>query len=248
MKNRLTLIGKHLMGANAPRIITSPHLARLMGKEKPVSPNTIAAWLRNLTNAGILAKVRRGLYANTLAAPKPSPSEAARHIRAGSVVSLYTVLGEAGVTNNYTNIVMAVVPIVTGGVSPSLGEVTTALGKYRFHGMPHKLIYGKGIKEAGGFQEGISYLKASPEKALLDWLYLAYSSRSWTSMPPKDIDISMLDTIKLGKLAKIMGMTERLERFLNEIRQYQATQREYEERETRRKLIHTKARLKTRKR
>lgn len=52
----------------------------------------------------------RGLYLSQLAIPRPAAAEAADFIRTGAVVSLQTVLGEAGITNNFSDVVTSVLP------------------------------------------------------------------------------------------------------------------------------------------
>lgn len=58
---------------------------------------------------------------------------------------------------------------------------------------------------------GRAHPRATPEKALLDWLYLARSLRSTLSPPSlQDVDLSELDKARLRRLAKTMGLEQAL--------------------------------------
>jgi hypothetical protein len=59
------------------------------------------------------------------------------------------------------------------------------------------------------------HVRATPEKALIDWLYLGLSSRSKRTMPPRaDIDIDLLDKRKLRRLASSAHLRSELEGWL----------------------------------
>lgn len=64
--------------------------------------------------------------------------EAAVWLRPGAVISLQTVLGDAGVWNNYTGWVTAVVPLSSRYTTPSLGTVATGAGTFVFRGVPKR--------------------------------------------------------------------------------------------------------------
>ena len=51
--------------------------------------------------------------------------------------------------------------------------------------------------------------RATPEKALLDWLYLANSSHSTLTPPSRgDVDVDVLNKKRLARLAKAMNLVE----------------------------------------
>ncbi|MGH8398167.1 MAG: hypothetical protein ACRETA_07980 [Gammaproteobacteria bacterium] len=53
----------------------------------------------------------------------------------------------------------------------------------------------------------LEHPRFTPEKALLDWLYLAVSPRSHRTWPPRtDIDLATLDSRRLARLAKTTGL------------------------------------------
>ena len=56
----------------------------------------------------------------------------------------------------------------------------------------------------------VKYPRATPEKALLDWLYLGTSRYSKISGPPLDLELERLVASRLRRLARKMGLTEEL--------------------------------------
>jgi hypothetical protein len=57
---------------------------------------------------------------------------------------------------------------------------------------------------------GIEYRRATPEAALLHWLYLSDSPRSRMSAPPLDLDLDSLDLKRLKRLATGMHLEANL--------------------------------------
>jgi hypothetical protein len=209
-----------LLDADAPRVMTVPMVAAAFAHRRSrAARNTVFRWLREQTDAGVLRPVTRGLYLNQLARPQPTAAEAAGFIRSGAVVSLQTVLGEAGVTNSYSDIVTSVVPL-RGRVAPSSRPVIANGIEYRFHAMPLRLM----DEEAGALEERMDldalYPRASPEKALLDWIYLGNSPRTKLAPPPLDVDLTRLDMRCLRRLADRMGLSEPIQEYLTRKRQY----------------------------
>lgn len=161
----------------------------------------------------------RGLYLNQLAAPRPLAAEAAGFIRTGAIVSLQTVLGEAGITNNFPDLVTSVIPHDRGHVS-SVRPVKAADIEFRFHSMPVRLLN----EQAGELEDRLDvdfkYLRATPEKALLDWLYLGASPFSKIAGPPLDIEIERLQTSRLRRLAQSMELVEQLKAWQSRKKEY----------------------------
>ncbi|MGB6449340.1 MAG: hypothetical protein WBE92_01160 [Steroidobacteraceae bacterium] len=193
--------------------------AAFADRRKKAARNTIFKWLREQTEAGVLRPVTRGLYLNQLARPQPTAAEAASFVRSGAIVSLQTVLGDAGVTNSYSDIVTSVLP-VRGGVAQSSRPVLANDIEYRFHVMPARLL----DDEAGAVEDrmdlAVQYPRASPEKALLDWLYLGASPRTKLAPPPLDIDLARLDKRRLKRLADRMNLSDPLAKYLARKRTY----------------------------
>lgn len=209
-----------LLGADAPRILTVPMIAAaLADRRRPVARGTLFRWIREQARSGALRPVTRGLYLNQLAQPTPVVVEAAAHVRSGAIVSLQTVLGEAGITNNYPDIVTAVLPIHEG-VAQSSRPVVAGIAEFRFHAMPARLLDERAGRSTDRLDANVAYLRATPEKALLDWIHLGASPRTRLAGPPFDIDIDLLDLRRLTRLAKEMELESELRAYLASKRRY----------------------------
>jgi hypothetical protein len=86
--------------------------------------------------------------------------------------------------------------------------------------MPLRLL----DEEAGTLEDRMDldalYPRASPEKALLDWLYLGNSPRTKLAPPPLDIDLTRLNAQHLKRLADRMQLSTQLQDYLERKRQY----------------------------
>ena len=204
-----------LRAPDAPRAVKYGELFALTRTVRPsITPVTMRGVLDAFVDAGALRRVGGGLYLNQECAPKTSFAEALHRIRSGAVLSLQSVLGDAGVTNNPTSFPTAVVPI--GGpdnARPNVGEhVTEERFVARFHGLPWRFF-----PEAMG-DDVLDPMKPCPcfrpEKALLDWLHLGTSKHSKLTSPPVEIDLDMLEMDRLHDFARRLDMTEELDAFL----------------------------------
>jgi hypothetical protein len=175
---------------------------------RDISKASVERWIQEAVAANRLQRVVRGLFLNRLVTPPAQLCEAAVWLRPGAVISLQTVLGDSGVWNNYTDWVTAVVPLSSRYATPSLGRVDTVGGTFVFRGVP------EGVLETGAEHDrlaaGVDYRRATPEAALLHWLYLSGSPRSRMSAPPLDLDLGALDRRKLGRLANGMHLDVKL--------------------------------------
>jgi hypothetical protein len=166
---------------------------------RDISTPSVERWIRKAVAANRLQRVMRGLFLNRLITPPSQLCEAAVWLRPGAVISLQTVLGDSGVWNNYTEWVTAVVPLSSRYTTPSLGRVETEGGTFVFRGVPEHVL------ETGAENDrlvaGVDYRRATPEAALLHWLYLSNSPRSRMSTPPLDLDLGELDLKRLRRLA-----------------------------------------------
>jgi predicted transcriptional regulator of viral defense system len=129
-----------------------------------VDPAHVRRQLSRWTQAGRLHQIRRGLY--SLAPPyqktKPHPFVVANRLVRGSYVSLQSALGYYGLIPEY-------VPVVTSVTSGRPGHWETALGEYQYRHIQSALLRGYAWTEVS---PGQSAFVASPEKALLDLIYL----------------------------------------------------------------------------
>ncbi|MEW6555467.1 MAG: hypothetical protein AB1384_14415 [Actinomycetota bacterium] len=129
-----------------------------------VDPASVRRQLSRLTASGRLLQLRRGLYA--LAPPyqkvKPHPFLVANHIMRPSYVSLQSALA-------YHGIIPEFVPVVTSVTTSRPSLWNTALGDFEYRHVKEELLFGYRMEDLGG---GQTALVATPEKALLDLLYL----------------------------------------------------------------------------
>jgi hypothetical protein len=160
---------------------------------------------RELTVDRDLIKIQRDLYANLRARPVPSPEEAAHLLRRDAVVSLHTVLGQAGVLNNPTRTVYALYPYDEhpGGrrkvesLAPE-GGVPAEFGVFVFFGVKRDYL---SLGDPADRLMPVNFAKATPERALIDWFRLAQTAKVGLPSPPFDLDTDLLDRDRLFRLA-----------------------------------------------
>jgi len=201
---------RELSNPRSLRVLDKSSVVRLArgAAHSTVSNSSIDRWIRDSIAADHLQRVVRGLYLNRFTSPAAVPCEAAVWLRPGAIISLQTVLGDSGVWNNVTGWVTVVVPLSPRYSTPSLGRVETDAGTFVFRGIPERFL------EAGAAKDRLEpqpcYRRATPEAALLHWLYLARSPRSRMSAPPADLDLEALKARGLERLARAMGLGDAL--------------------------------------
>ncbi len=136
-------------------------------------------------------------------------------------MSLQTVLGEAGITNNFPDIVTSVLPHERGHVT-SVRPVRAADIEFRFHSVPGRLLDDRAGDLEDRMDLDVKYPRATPEKALLDWLYLGESHYSKIAGPPLDVELERLDVRRLRRLARSINLTEELNEWLARKKRYDA--------------------------
>jgi hypothetical protein len=194
---------------SALRVLDTASIIQVAKNVRPgISKPSVERWIQEAVAANRLQRVVRGLYLNRLISPPAQLCEAAVWLRPGAVISLQTVLGDSGVWNNYTPWVTAVVPLSSRYTTPSLGRVETGGGTFVFRGISERIL------EIGAERDrlvtGVDYRRATPEAALLHWLYLSRSPRSRMSTPPLDLDLGALDLKRLMRLATGMRLDTNL--------------------------------------
>jgi len=129
-----------------------------------VHPKNVRKQLSRWTKAGRVLQLRRGLYA--LAPPfqkaKPHPFLVANRMVWGSYVSLQSALAHYGLIPEY-------VPVVTSVTTGRPRRWNTPLGVFEFRHIKSELLCGCRLLDVGA---GQSAFIATPEKALLDLVYL----------------------------------------------------------------------------
>lgn len=207
-----------LSESGAPPVLTLGELARAAGlaRQTKMPDATLHAWIREAIARRRLEPVTRGVYLNRFVSPAGRLADAAAHVRRDAIVSLQTALDEAGHLNNPPTSVTAVVPLDRGTLRPRVGHVQTAAGALQFHAMPRALLEAGAIEDRMDLTRAGAHPRASPEKALLDWLYLARSPRSSVSPPAlHDVDHDSLDKKRLMRLARAMNLDGTLALWLN---------------------------------
>lgn len=201
-------VEKALLALGAPHVVTTQDIEAYVrvGAGVQPSPATLTRWVRALTETGALQQVSRGVYLNRMAGPAVHPAEAAQYIRRGAVVSLAWVLERSGALNNFGDTVTCVVPQISGMAPPRVGARDTVAGPFRFYAMPGR-FFEPGSGRVDDMQDlHYSYPRATPERALLDWVYLGASVRSRLPLPPLDIQLKGMSRSRLLRLARAMGI------------------------------------------
>lgn len=221
-----TQLETQLADSHALRVIPSRALLRMADSiSRGISTRTVERWTVDALRAGRLVRVQRGLYLNALTRPIVQNVEAAPWIRRDAVVSLQRALGDAGVWNNYTDMVTCVVPLRTDEPAPSLGQVRTQAGTFVFHGVPLAIVEAGSLDDRLDLERSQGYDHASAEAALLHWIYLGRSPRSHLTPPPFEMDMEELDRKRLSRLARAQGIEDAAEEWLSRKRDYDRTQR-----------------------
>ena len=160
-----------------------------------VDPASVRRQLSRLTASGRLLQLRRGLYA--LAPPyqkvKPHPFLVANYIMRPSYVSLQSALAHYGLIPEY-------VPVVTSVTTSRPGRWNTALGDFDYRHIKTDLFFAYRVEDLGGEQTA---LVATPEKALLDLLYLQPGSDQ-----PAYLQELRLENLESLDLESLKGLAE----------------------------------------
>jgi len=129
-----------------------------------VDPNDVRRQLSRWTKAGRLCQLRRGVYA--LVPPfqkvKPHPFIIANRLVRGSYVSCQSALAFFGLIPEY-------VPGITSVTTARPARWDTPFGAFEFRHIKATLLYGYRLIEVSSQQQTFV---ATPEKALLDLIYL----------------------------------------------------------------------------
>lgn len=173
-----------------------------------VNPADVRRQLSRWTRAGRLYLLRRGLYA--LAPPfqkvKPHPFMIANCLVRSSYISCQSALA-------HYHLIPEHVPVVTSVTTGRPGRWDTPLGSFEFRHIKTNLLYGYRLMELGIEQRTFV---ATPEKALLDLIYLQPGGDSPLYL--RELRLQNLDVLDLGEL-------QRQADFANSPKLQRATQR-----------------------
>jgi hypothetical protein len=195
-----------LLGAlatpSAPRVLTAASFHALAKKIRPqVNPATSRELVGHFLYGGALRRVTSGTFLNRRALPPAELYEAAPIIRKGAVLSLHSVLGEAGVLNDPSRIVTCILP-TSKNLLPRLGELKTEAGSFRFYGLAERFFPKTSEEEREMLQPSRPCGVFRPEAALLQWLHLASLKRSSITELPLDLDLELIDLDLVVRLAE----------------------------------------------
>jgi predicted transcriptional regulator of viral defense system len=160
-----------------------------------VDPGDVRRQLSRWVEAGRLYQLRRGLYA--LAPPfqrvRPHPFLVANHLVRGSYVSLQSALA-------HYNLIPEYVPVTTSVTPDRPYRWDTPLGSYLFRHLRKDLLTDYRRTLLGGEQEAFV---ATPEKALLDLLYLEPDADTEEYL--NELRLQHLETLDLDELTRLAG-------------------------------------------
>lgn len=203
------MVERRLAKPDAPRVMSPETLAEWLDAQGLAAPaRTLARALQAWCEKGLLSSPVRGVYLNRQVHPLVLPEEIAQLLRPGAILSMSTVLGRAGILNNPTYWISATLPT---DATKGPVDITLDDGRMlRFAYMRPDFIAGPGHPMAGdALDPDASAPSATPEKALLDWLYLSSSARGgsrWPLPALHDLDLDDLDAGRLDRLAGWMQM------------------------------------------
>lgn len=157
-----------------------------------IDPNDVRRQLSRWTQAGRLYQLRRGLY--TLAPPfqkvKPHPFVIANRMVPSSYVSLQSALA-------YYDLIPEYVPVTTSVTTARPARWDTPLGSFEFRHVKVELLRGYRLTDLGGNQQAFV---ATPEKALLDLIYLQPGSDSSDYL--RELRLQNLDRLDMDELQR----------------------------------------------
>ncbi len=186
----------------------------------PPSRPTFERWLARACASSRLRKVRNGLFLNAAGNKSVSVGAAAGYIKQTAVPSLAWVLEQDWILNNMGDVITCVVSLTPGLSVPNLSPVKTQLGEFRFRALPWH-VYELDTLEVSDWRDSrFAHPRATPEKALCDWLYLAASPRSPMRAPPLDLEAERLDADRLQRVAAAMSIEKHLNAWLQSKKTY----------------------------
>jgi len=162
-------------------------------------PADLRRQLSRWAKAGKLHQVRRGLYA--LASPfqkmKPHPFVVANRLVRSSYVTCQSALAFYGMIPEHASTVTSVTTLRPG-------QWKTPLGVFQFHHLRSALFFGYRRAELGGGQHAFV---ATPEKALLDLIYLQPGADSLEYL--RELRLQHLDQLNAIELARMVDLIQK---------------------------------------
>lgn len=156
-----------------------------------INPKIVRLQLSRWVNSGRIYQLRRGLYA--IASPyqkvKPHPYLVANHLQPASYISLQSALA-------FYDMIPEVVNITISVTTSRPERLETPLGIFEFRHIKPVLLFGFQMTDLGGQNA----LLATPEKALLDLIYLQSGGESMDYL--QELRLQNLERLDLDLLKK----------------------------------------------
>jgi len=163
------------------------------GEDLPALRLQLSRWVK----AGRLVQLKKGLY--SLAEPyrkvNPHPFVIANAMKKASYVSLHSALGQFGMIPEH-------VPMVTSVTTQRPERVETALGQFVFRCIKKNWFCGY---QRVDLVSGQSAFVATPEKALLDLVYLTPGADSYDFLA--ELRLQSLEKLDLSVLRELAEMS-----------------------------------------
>ncbi len=164
----------------------------------PESAESIRRSLVRWVESGRLAQLRRGVYlvAQPFRKKEPHPFVVANMLKAASYVSLQSALAHYGCIPEH-------VPTVTSVTTGRPETLSTAFGSYQYRHLQRRLFFGY---RPVSLSDHITAFLATPEKALLDLIYLSPQGDSLPFLEELRLqNTEVLDLRRLRELAERTG-------------------------------------------
>lgn len=196
-----------LRGEYAPRVFTRAELYQAVNDREKVCKSTFSRWLHHCLRTSKLNQVTPRLYLNGLARLPVAKEEAVDCLFPSAVVSLQRVLKAHGIMKGGTTAITAVWAKEAMESPFQAGRHVYAMGEVFVTPMPRAILTAGGL--ADRLDLSLCYPAATPEKALVDWLYLASDKGSRMKMPPLEtMALDRLDLDKVRRLALAAGLVD----------------------------------------
>lgn len=179
MESISALEAEKKLTASGLKFVTSQEVKKLLGID---NANTIHKMLLRWVKYDILMRLKKGLY--LLTRVKVEDFEIANKLVEPSYVSLETALNFYGILPQF--------PYVITSITTRKTNLTRAIGKdFEYVRFTKELFW--------GYEKQGEFVIATPEKAIVDQLYLA--SKGLRSVHVEEWDLSKIDRIKLKDYA-----------------------------------------------
>jgi hypothetical protein len=189
--------------SKAQPVLNQNEIERLMGALSPGLENrrTVYRRIDQAIANGMFVRVGRGVYMNLRRQTKSTYADAVEYIRPGAIASLQTVLGDAGVIDNFTT------DIVTCVVPRPVGKTSVAVPQDNPHFAFHVVAERAAMPDVDfPIFAGSGYRRATPELAFAHWLYIAEQPRGGLTIPSLEIDLAHIDQGKVEELCRAIGI------------------------------------------